>query len=117
LLDRADAKLIVKNDYTKNFEKIVASDEGYFGTVLAMEGYPVDEFVYNENVIWTHWKKLKADQEAEMKKIDQLGKAGRPENHDKLGKNHLIEILRNDAIFARKFPRGADVAQFRLHLR
>jgi len=115
LLDRAAAKMVVRNDYTESFKKIVASDEGYFGTVLAMEGYPVDDLVYNENVTWTHWKKLEADEEAKMKKLGRTGKAGSPENHPTLAKNHLATILRSDAIFARKFPPGADVGNYRFH--
>jgi len=116
LLDRAAAKIVTRNDSTKNFEGIFASDEGYFGTVLAMEGYPVDDLVYDENVTWTHWEKLEAEEEAEMKKTGRLGKAGSPETHPELAKKHLVKILRSDALFARKFPPGADVGKYRLHL-
>lgn len=115
LLDRAAAKLAVKNDRTESFESIVASDEGYFGTILAMEGYPVDDLVYNKDITWTYWDKLEKEEEAKMKKIGQPGKAGSPASHLKLEKKHLVEILRSDAIFARKFPPGADISKYQLH--
>jgi hypothetical protein len=101
LLDRVAAKLVVGVDRTEDFEDVFASDEGYFGTVLAMAGYPVDDVVYNQDVTWTHWPKEGA---------------GSPASHDRLARAHLVSMLRSGAIFARKYPPGADVGNYRLHL-
>jgi hypothetical protein len=102
LLDRVAAKMAVRTDHTKGFEEVFASDEGYFGTVLAMEGYPVDDLVYNEDVTWTHWPEEE--------------EAASPTAHEKLEREHLVSILRSGAVFARKFPPGADIGTYRLHL-
>lgn len=100
LLNREAAKMVVRKDYTEHFENFFASDESYFGTVLAMEGYPVDDLVYNHNVTWVHW-----DQNAPR----------HPTSHNILTKPHLTDILHCDSLFARKFPPKSDVKIHGLH--
>lgn len=80
---------------------VVALQERILGVVLAMAGYPVDDFVYNQDATWTHWPKEGA---------------GSPASHDRLARERLVSILRSGAIFARKFPPGADVGKYGLHL-
>jgi len=101
LLNRVAARLATRIDKTGGFEEVFASDEGYFGTVLVMAGYPVDDLVYNKDVTWTHWPEKGA---------------GSPAAHETLAGEQLVSILRSGAIFARKFPGGADVGRYRLHL-
>ena len=100
LLDRAAAKMVSRNDHTSRFENVFAADEGYFGTVLSMEGYPVDDLVYKKDITWVHWPE----------------KSDSPTSHETLEKDHLVEILHSDALFARKFPRGGDIGKYRLHM-
>lgn len=115
LLDRVAAKMVVKRDYTQCFEEVFASDEGYFGTVLAMEGYPVDDLVYDQDVTWTYWPRLQPNDD-DLNNQGRGGRAGSPAAHEILSREHLVSILRSGAIFARKFPPGADIARYRLHL-
>lgn len=63
--------------------------------------FPRDDLVYNQDVTWTHWPEEGT---------------GSPTAHEKLERDHLVSILRSGAIFARKLPPGADIAQYRLHL-
>jgi len=55
----------------------------------------------NKDVTWTHWPEKGA---------------GSPADHDQLAGEQLVSFLRSGAIFARKFPGGADVGRYRLHL-
>jgi hypothetical protein len=100
LLNREAAKIVVRKDYTEGFKNYFASDESYFGTVLAMEGYPVDDLVYNHNVTWVHWDKTAPRH---------------PTSHKILKGHHLTDILHSDALFARKFPPEADIREYELH--
>ena len=100
LLDRAAAVLATRHDHTDKFANMFAPDEGYFGTVLMMEGYPVDDIVHDKDLTWTHWGK----------------DAGSPESHPVISSEHLSEILNSDAFFARKFPKEADIGKYGLHL-
>mgnify|MGYP002628233146 CR=1 FL=1 len=100
LLDLAAAVMINRHDQTQKFAKMFAPDEGYFGTALMMEGYPVDDIVNDKDLTWTHWQK----------------DAGSPASHPIILSEHLSEILDSDAFFARKFPKGADIGKYGLHL-
>lgn len=99
LLDRTCALMVTKNDYTHLVEDMFAPDEGYFGTVLALEGYPLDDFIISANPTWTKWEK----------------EAGSPNSHLKMERDHLAEIVNNQTLFARKFPPGADIGSYGLH--
>jgi len=100
LLDRPTAVFATRRDYTSQFRAMFAPDEGYFGTTLSMEGYPVDDLVNDLNITWTEW-------------VEDIGS---PLSHSKISKKNLREILNSDAFFARKFPRDADIGRYRLHI-
>ena len=92
--------MVARHDHTEKFANMFAPDEGYFGTVLMMEGYPVDDLVHDKDLTWTHWGK----------------NAGSPDTHPIIAPEHLTEILTTDPFFARKFPQDADIRKYRLHL-
>ena len=80
------------------FLKMEVPDEGYFSTVLCLLGFPLDEFVEKKASTWTHWEG-----------------GPHPLSHETLSDDHLRSILESGALFARKFPKGADVGTFGLH--
>ena len=57
---RTAAVLATRHDHTDKFANMFAPDEGYFGTVLMIEGYPVDDIVHDKDLTWTHWEKTPA---------------------------------------------------------
>ena len=91
--------MVTRHDHTEKFANMFAPDEGYFGTALMMEGYPVDDIVNDKDLTWTHWEK----------------NAGSPESYLAITPEHLSEILNSDGFFARKFPKEADISKYRLH--
>jgi hypothetical protein len=99
LLDRAAATVASGYDYTSNFEAMFAPDESYFGTVLALQGYPLDGEVLNADVTWTSWK----------------AGEGSPEEWPNVTQEMIRSIVHSGAMFARKFPVGADIGKLGLH--
>ena len=92
--------MVIRKDYTRIFENIFANDEMYFGTVLVMEGYPVDDIVNNKDITWTYWEKRKSS----------------PKDHLGFEAHHAMEALNSDAFFARKFAKTSDIESFGFHL-
>jgi len=99
LMDRIAAQWVARADYTDEFEALPMSDEAYFGTVLNLLGYPVEDRVVPKVLTWTEWKK----------------DAGSPNSHYHLSREKVAEIVESDAWFARKFPVGSDVGTWGLH--
>jgi GR25 family glycosyltransferase involved in LPS biosynthesis len=99
LLDRTAAVMASRNDHTTKFEKVFASDEGYFGTALMLEGYPVDDLIDDRILTWTHWEK----------------NAASPNTFEALPPDRLREIINSDCFFARKFLKNTDVGKYGLH--
>jgi hypothetical protein len=99
LLDRTAAILAAGPDYTPLFETMFVPDEGYFATVLAMQGYPLEGEVLKKDVTWTWWEK----------------DAGSPNEWPRLPLERLEGLLHSGALFARKFPKGADIGHLGLH--
>lgn len=61
LLDRETAGLMVEDDLTSHFAAVEAPEECYFGTVLRLKGYPVEELCAQREVVWNRppsWKNL-----------------------------------------------------------
>jgi hypothetical protein len=56
LLNREAAELVIAHDFTRLFENTIAPDECYFGTVLHLCGYPLEEKVAPREVTWTRWQ-------------------------------------------------------------
>lgn len=99
LLNRTAATMVMREDLSDQFEKVFASDEAYFATVLKMEGYPLEDVILGEEVTWTHWPKG----------------AGSPMSHAEVERKFVQEIVSSQCLFARKFPTEADLASFGLH--
>jgi hypothetical protein len=98
LLERTAAEWVARADYTDVFQKMEVPDEGYFSTVLCLLGFPLDDFVEKAASTWTRWEG-----------------GPHPLSHEKLADDDLRSILESGALFARKFPKGADVGRFGLH--
>ena len=99
LLDRVAATFSAGQDFTEMFEKMAVPDEAYFATVLAMQGYPLEGHVLNKDVTWAWWEKDK----------------GSPRTWQTLPKDRLRDMIHSDALFARKFPKGAEIGKYGLH--
>lgn len=99
LLDRTAAILAAGQHYTPLFEKMFVPDEAYFATVLAMQGYPLEGEVVKKDITWTWWER----------------DAGSPNEWPELPQERLEGLLHSGALFARKFPKGADVRRMGLH--
>ncbi len=63
-----------------------------------MLGFPLDDFVEKTASTWTRWEG-----------------GPHPLSHEKLTDEDLRSIIESGALFARKFPKGADVGRFGLH--
>jgi hypothetical protein len=99
LMDRVTAILSAGMDYTDIFEDMFVPDESYFATVLAMQGFPLEDGVLRRYSTWTSWEK----------------DAGSPTAWATLSHEKLQELLHCGSLFARKFPVGADIGRYRLH--
>jgi GR25 family glycosyltransferase involved in LPS biosynthesis len=99
LLDRTATIMASRNDHTSKFENVFASDEGYFGTALMLEGYPVDDLIDDRPLTWTDWEKVSAS----------------PNEFETIPADRLRDIINSDSFFARKFPENCDIGQYGLH--
>lgn len=99
LMDRVAATFAAGQDFTEMFEKMFVPDEAYFATVLAMQGYPLDGEVLKKDVTWTFWEK----------------DAGSPNEWTSLPADRLRDLVHSSALFARKFPKHADIGRHGLH--
>lgn len=99
LMDRAAAVFSTGQDYTTLFEKLHVPDESYFATVLSMQGFPLEGDVVRNPVTWTWWEKGE----------------GSPKAWPELPREQLENLLHSGALFARKFPVGADIGEYGLH--
>jgi hypothetical protein len=99
LMDRMTAILSGGVDYTGVFENMFVPDESYFATVLAMQGFPLEDGVLRRYSTWTSWEK----------------NAGSPTAWPTLPLGKLHDLMHSGALFARKFPVGADVGRYQLH--
>jgi hypothetical protein len=98
MLDRIAAIFAAGQDFTDIFAKMEVPDEAYFSTVLSMQGYPLDGSVFKKDVTWTWWKNH-----------------GSPIAWDTMPPERLQDMIHSGAMFARKFPRGADIGKYGLH--
>lgn len=99
LLDRVAAVFAAGQDFTDLFEQMEIPDEAYFATVLSMQGYPLEGNVLNKDVTWTWWTKDR----------------GSPNEWNTLPPERLQDMMHSGAMFARKFPKGADIGKYGLH--
>lgn len=99
-LDRAAAVFAAGADFSPEFQGALFPDESYFSTVLSLQGYPIENDVNPSASTWTWWEK----------------EAGSPNSWAILPKEQLQRIINSNAMFARKFPPGADIGKYGLHL-
>lgn len=99
MINRTAAIIASQNDFTAVFEKVFAADEGYFATILALQGYPLLGQVLPQKSTWTYWEK----------------KASHPKAWLELPREQLDSIIHSRSFFARKFPKGADIGKYGLH--
>ncbi|MCB1129855.1 MAG: hypothetical protein KDN05_01925 [Verrucomicrobiae bacterium] len=55
LLERAAASRLLAYNLLHRFEKVGIPDESYFGTVLSMVGWDLNQQVVKQDVTWTKW--------------------------------------------------------------
>jgi hypothetical protein len=101
LLSREAAECIMEHDFTKHFAGIEAPDEHYFGTVLAMRGYPITQRVKCQPVTWVRWHE---NEEIAM-----------PELHTTVRPLLAVDLIDFHGFFARKFREGSDIGRWGLH--
>lgn len=77
----------------------------YFGTVLSYQGIPLEGNVVNQAVTWTWWEPDAGSPNA-WKTLEVK----------KYGRGVLEDLVNSGAFFARKFPQGADVGRYGLHV-
>lgn len=93
LLDRETAGLMVEDDLTAHFAEVEAPEECYFGTVLRLKGYPVEELCLQREVVWN-----------------------RPSSWKNLNAIHAGEMLRTGCFFGGEFGEESNIAELGLHL-
>lgn len=99
LLDRVSATFCLFQDMTPYFKNMFVPDEAFFATVLRMQGYPLHDLAHQNDITWTSWEK----------------DAGSPTSWPTIPKHQIVDILHSGALFARKFPPGADIGRYNLH--
>lgn len=99
LLNREAATCIAEADLTFQFEEVLNPEESYFGTVLHLRGYPVQDRVVPTDPVWTRW----------------LG-GPHPESIGKVNGRLGEELALSPSFFARKFLAHSDVGALGLHL-
>jgi hypothetical protein len=97
LLDRDAADCVTEHDMTSRFEQIAAPDEHYFGTMLALRGYPEGEKTHRQDPTWVRWV------------------GHRPHEAGKVAPELAAELAAFPGFFARKFPTGSDIGEWGLH--
>lgn len=99
IMNRVAATISSIPDMTDLFREMVAPDEAYFATVLALQGYPLDGEVLNKASTWYFWPRG----------------SGRPSEWSTLPKQRVMEMIHSGAPFARKFLKGSDIGELMLH--
>jgi hypothetical protein len=100
LLDREAASCVGEVDLTEKFAGLVAPDEHYIGSVLALRGFQDYQRINRSPSTWVRWL--------------ETGFA-RPEEHVNVSGALAAELAAFPGFFARKFPEGSDVAEWGLH--
>jgi hypothetical protein len=80
---------------------VAAPDEMYFGTVLRMKGYPLDERVLKRDITKVSWTGANSPH---------------PVTYSKLTRSQASDFATSECYFARKFSPGCNLAEWGLHL-
>jgi Core-2/I-Branching enzyme len=102
LLNREAAECLSENDFTQHFEGILEPDEHYFGSALALKGYPLDERVNPSAPTWVSWAGH-CDHDS-------------PVSHLHTSEEMVRELADFPGFFARKFEPQSDIGHWGLHL-
>jgi len=89
LLEREAARCILEHDATEQFESSFAPDEHYFGTVLAMRGFP-DSQINPAPPTWVDWSR-----------------GPQPAVHHGINDSLAVKLAGTPSFFARKFLKAA----------
>jgi hypothetical protein len=100
LMGRAMAEAATEYDITAYFESVFAPDECYFGTVLALRGFPFPRFPSERPMTYSDWS----------------GGGPSPTTFETIDSKLLQDLITSKMFFARKFPRGAAIDQLLLPL-
>ncbi len=100
VLDRETAGLVTEDDLTEHFEKVHVADECYFGTVLRLKGYPVEEMCAQKDSTWAWWPRQGAH----------------PETLNQVSLHRAGELVKSGCLFARKFSPESNIGSYGLHL-
>ena len=101
LLNREAAACVTEHDITSHFEGVQAPDEHYFGTLLALSGYPEGERIQQQDTTWVRW--------------GQQNNHVRPDEPVVVRPELAAELAAFPGFFARKFPAGSDIGKWGLH--
>ncbi len=101
VLNREAAECVTEDDFTERFSEIFAPDEHYFGTVLAMRGYPIADRVNPTTPTWVEWTGSLRCQ--------------RPVIHCETSSRLAAELAARPGFFARKFDPSSDIGKWGLH--
>ncbi len=101
LLNREAAECIVEHDFTERFASIMAPDEHYFGTVLALRGFDEGSRMQNVAPTWVRWTKD--------------ARIAHPEEYLSTNLPLISKLAASPSFFARKFPAASDIGRWGLH--
>ncbi|QJE96937.1 beta-1,6-N-acetylglucosaminyltransferase [Luteolibacter luteus] len=99
LLDREAAACILEHDVSERFANMSVPDEHYFGSILALRGFPEWEKIHRQHVTWVKWKEDSLHPMELIHTSPQLA----------------TELTDFPGFFARKFPAESDVGKWALH--
>ncbi len=101
VLDREMAQALMEEDLTAYFAKSFAPDESYFGTVLALKGYPLDSKCLPLDPTWVSWETQPARHPGELTEVTEM---------------EAMALRLGGHFFARKAGIHSDIAKWHLHL-
>lgn len=101
LLNRQVATLLVEDDFTPHFENVASPDECYFGTVLAMKGFPMATQIAPFDVTWASWPGLGA---------------AHPQSFENVPAELAGQLAVTGCFFARKLLPHSNIGAYGLHL-
>jgi len=100
-LNREMAHALLEEDLTDLFARTFAPDESYFGTVLALKGYPLETKCLPVDSTWVSWERQPARHPKELTAVTDV---------------EALSLRLGGYFFARKFHVASDIAGWGLHL-
>lgn len=100
VLNREMAQAVLEQDLTALFTRSFAPDESYFGTVLALKGYPLETKCLPLDPTWVSWESQPSRHPKEMMLISEM---------------EALAFRLGSHCFARKVGLKSDIAGWGLH--